>query len=351
MSFNNNHINSSITLQNYEEYFILYMDKELSPEQLVMVEQFLEAHPELQSELDILISTKLPTEDFTIDKELFFSDAMKTSVIGEDLLLYIDNELDAAGCQKLEGELSTNKDLQLQHDLLQRTRLDASEKIVYPNKKELYRHTETRVVSIKMWMRIAAAVVVILFMGILYWANQGTSTTDVTPGTVANVQTPATPPAGTTPKPGNTEPAAEEQQVAAANPNPVKEAHKETKGTMPQPTGPSNEVAQHKVPQEADLPAIQRFNSTISTPATAQTAYAGVPENISVNPVTSDPSKRTTITEAAAPQGPQAGDVANKTTLKGLLRKATRVLERRTGVDPTNDKEEVLIGVMAIKLN
>lgn len=351
MSFNNDHINSSISLQNYEEYFILYMDNELTPEQVVMVEQFLEANPDLKAELDILLSTKLPTEEFTINKDLFLSGAMKSNAIDEDLLLYIDNELDAAGRQKLESELSVSKDLQLQHQLLQRTRLDASEIIEYPNKKELYRHTETRVVSFSMWMRIAAVVVVILFMGILFWANRSTSTPAVPPTTIAKGQTPVTAPATTTPPATEVQPPADEQQLAVADPAPVKQEHSKREHTTPHSAAPANDVAQQHAPQEADVPAIQRFNNTINLPATAQIASAGVAQNISVNPVTSDPSIRTTNTEAAAPQGPQAGDVANKTTLKGFLRKATRVLERRTGVDPTNDKEEVLIGVMAIKLN
>jgi hypothetical protein len=37
-------------------------------------------------------------------------------------------------------------------------------------------------------------------------------------------------------------------------------------------------------------------------------------------------------------------------SVKGFLRKATRLIERRTGINPTNDDEELLIGAMAIKL-
>jgi len=46
-----------------------------------------------------------------------------------------------------------------------------------------------------------------------------------------------------------------------------------------------------------------------------------------------------------------AGESANrKGSLKGFLRKATRVIERRTGIDPTNGNGDLLIGAVAINL-
>jgi hypothetical protein len=35
---------------------------------------------------------------------------------------------------------------------------------------------------------------------------------------------------------------------------------------------------------------------------------------------------------------------------KGFLRKATRFIERRTGINPVNEDNELLIGAVAIKL-
>jgi hypothetical protein len=166
MSFEPNDMNT-IHLGNYEEFFILYMDNELSGEQVKMVDEFLEAHSDLKDEFEMLMSTKLPLEGFSFDKTGLMADNMKFSSVEEELLLYIDDELPADEKSKLELELASNNDFQLQHKVLLQTRLDPSEKIVYPNKKELYRREE-RVVSIRIWMRVAAAVIVIAVGGILY---------------------------------------------------------------------------------------------------------------------------------------------------------------------------------------
>jgi hypothetical protein len=39
-----------------------------------------------------------------------------------------------------------------------------------------------------------------------------------------------------------------------------------------------------------------------------------------------------------------------KGSVRGFLRKATRFIERRTGINPTNEDDELLIGAIAIKL-
>ena len=60
---------NTIHLGNYEEFFILYMDNELNEEQVKMVDEFLAAHPDLKAEFEILMSTKLPMEEFSFDKK------------------------------------------------------------------------------------------------------------------------------------------------------------------------------------------------------------------------------------------------------------------------------------------
>src|SRR2546421_4851006 len=50
------------------------------------------------------------------------------------------------------------------------SKLDGTERVTYPNKEELYRRTQ-KIVPFKTWMRIAAAIILIAFMGMLYWQN------------------------------------------------------------------------------------------------------------------------------------------------------------------------------------
>ncbi|MFL5811191.1 MAG: hypothetical protein ACJ749_16840, partial [Flavisolibacter sp.] len=185
MSFNYNDNNNKIHLGNYEEFFILYMDNELSPEQMNMVDDFLTSHPDLRGEFESLMGVKLPAEEFTINKQELFSNSMVSSSIKEELLLYIDNELDADKKRIVEFELASNNDYHLQHELLRKTKLDPTETITHPNKEELYRRTE-RVVAFKIWMRVAAAVIILAAMGIFYFTRS--STNGSINGTVAIVQ-------------------------------------------------------------------------------------------------------------------------------------------------------------------
>ncbi|HEY0731706.1 MAG TPA: hypothetical protein VGD33_04765, partial [Chitinophagaceae bacterium] len=101
MLSNQKHINRS----NYEEFFLLYVDNELTKEQRSEVEAFVLLHPDLQDELDALMSTTLTAESFTFDKESLLADSMKQNSMEESLLLYLDNELPEADKKSLETEL------------------------------------------------------------------------------------------------------------------------------------------------------------------------------------------------------------------------------------------------------
>ena len=57
----------NINRHNYEECFILYMDNELSSDERRMVEEFIQHHPDLKEELEILQQFKL-----TPDTDIIF---------------------------------------------------------------------------------------------------------------------------------------------------------------------------------------------------------------------------------------------------------------------------------------
>ncbi len=55
--------NTSISLSNYDEWIVLYMDDELSAEEKKLVEQFIAANPSLKEEFFLLQKTKLQPEN------------------------------------------------------------------------------------------------------------------------------------------------------------------------------------------------------------------------------------------------------------------------------------------------
>ena len=208
MSSNHQH---TIALHNYEEWFVLYMDNELSAAEKAAVDAFLLRHPQLQEELDLLLSTKLPVSEVVFSgKEDLLAPAMKLNNVEESLLLYVDNELPAAEKSGIEDKLRSDNNFRLQFHLLQKTKLDPAEQIPYPDKRELHRHTERRVVF-PVWMRVAAAVLVLLTGGYLFSIEN--SGNPAPPADVVVVQKPTekiTPPVAA--QPAVQEPAAIPQQ-------------------------------------------------------------------------------------------------------------------------------------------
>ena len=99
----------NINRHNYEEFFILYMDNELCPEDRRMVETFVQQHPDLKEELDMLLQYKLvPDTDIRFEgKEELLKDNGHPPITqgnyDEWLSLYIDDELSAEQKTRVEN--------------------------------------------------------------------------------------------------------------------------------------------------------------------------------------------------------------------------------------------------------
>src|ERR1700712_772835 len=97
----------SINRYNYEEFFLLYADGELSPLETGMVNQFVQFHPDLKEELDILMDCKLVADmPVFFPKEKLYKqtiwDAENITEMQTNLLLLVDGELEEGFKKKLE---------------------------------------------------------------------------------------------------------------------------------------------------------------------------------------------------------------------------------------------------------
>jgi anti-sigma factor RsiW len=357
MSSNPYHNNSFINRSNYEEYFLLYVDDELTAEEKAAVDQFLLLNPDLHQELEILLQTKLPPDLIPMEeKESLFSGSMKTKVLDETLLLYLDNELNEEEKRKVEENLESDAAYRLQYELLLKTKSDSSEVKVCPFKEELYRREERRIPV--LWWRVAAVVLVVLSMGVLI------VTSLQQPETVANNQSrqqsqPATikkDVKGTEPvdqpvKDIAVENAETPSEISKEKEDPItavqrKEERKIGKKTVTIPVQPDpveeETVVVNMRPRPKDAPVL--IPEKIEEPA--------VKEPLTKKPVTTDPLYTYNNTNALVNTVPAGADETekNKSSLKGLLRKATRYVERRTNINVTNEDEELVIGAVAISL-
>lgn len=386
-----------ITRHNYEEYFILYLDNELSSEQRRSVEAFTQLHPDLQEELELLQQTKFTPDEqviFSQKEELLFSGDSSFITISnyeEWLVAYIDNELTPAQRIAVEAFAGQHITVQKELELLQQTKLQP-ETILFPGKESLYRKEEK--VRPIVWWRIAAAAVLFIGIGttaaVLLNNKNGNETTGT--GTVAttNETKQATTPADNTAVPveNNTSAATElaDNNSNIIVPNTTEQANQNNKVTASQKVQPYLANEKTVVPdnisvnkKEPEVFAVIKddkptnnlpqplYNPNVnnkpdnSVDAAANTASVDtkeaqqqIPNKSSVT--TTPPDTYNQQTDAKA--NPEVTDDVmyasnnngKKGKLRGFLRKVTRTFEKRTNISATDDEERLLVGGLAIKL-
>src|SRR5882757_9618625 len=143
-----------ITSENYEEYFLLYIDNELSVTERTAVEMFVADNPHLREEWIALLQCRVHPDE----RETF---RHKELLLQQDLLSYIDGELDEEGNRAVQEFVGRypSKAIELQQLLLTVSEPDCS--ITFPDKESLYRTDRNRRIILLPWVRagIAAAVI------------------------------------------------------------------------------------------------------------------------------------------------------------------------------------------------
>lgn len=164
----------NINRHNYEEFFLLYVDRELSTAERVAVEQFVQENPDLQHELDALQQTML-TEDMMLEMPdkgpLYRNEATGINLQNHTthFLMYVDDELSATEKEAVETFVLQHPSLQESFMQLKQTKLPI-EHITFPDKTLLYRseESEKKPVLYMRWVRMAAAAAVIGFAFMLW---------------------------------------------------------------------------------------------------------------------------------------------------------------------------------------
>jgi hypothetical protein len=151
----------NINRTNYESYFLLYVDRELTAVEMLAVEEFVANNPDLQPELELLQASCLPVETVPFLKKTdLYQTAEISSELQESALLYTDNELTDTERIALETRFNKEPALgQLIKELAQ-TKLSPAEQVAFPDKSTLYRREPARVISL-YFRRIAAAAVIV----------------------------------------------------------------------------------------------------------------------------------------------------------------------------------------------
>lgn len=364
----------NINRHNYETYFILYMDNELDAAGRQQVEAFVQLHPDLKEELELLEQFKLiPDEQvvFAGKEELLKGQSAGPVTLQnyeEYLLLYTDNELNAADTAALEKFASENLAVKKELDLLQFTRLQP-EPVIFPDKQSLYRAEEkVRALPVRWW-RAAAAVLILgggITVALLINSNRsGEETAAVNPDAPGKQKvTPAlkTPDTGlaTADLPGTKT----QTDKVVISQEPVQTTAFRTKNT-PVPKQPVQQVLQqnnpvvvanndkpsNNLPQPVNNPNYYNPGPDKAVAQLTNNANKKDPDNsLTNNPVTNPVAAPSDDYKTAALTETETAADGKKNKLRGFFRKVTRTIEKRTNIDPTDEDNRLLVGGLSIKL-
>jgi anti-sigma factor RsiW len=361
-----------ITRDNYEEFFLLYTDNELSAAEKQDVERFVADHPDLREEWEALLQCRL-----TADTRLTFPDRnsllrpdAESSVYTDDLISYMDGELDAIEQERIETALRERPPVARELATLRQTISHPDLAIVFAEKDRLYRPAKDRRIIPLPWLRagIAAAVVAAVALVWLLPAGQKHPQPALSPA-------PAASPAAAV------SPAAAHKFISPVTPEPVAALHyTEGRPKQKQP-GPAKQTMQ-KQQQQAQDRTLNDITGSHRTVTRATITPARPTQETNVTPAISVPNTRpagdlaTNVRFAVqtvipkeqssfatqALQQEEANDQRSnnfitdepaapvRTKLRGIFRKVTRAFGKTADRDNDGNRQ-LWVGAFQVSLN
>lgn len=341
-----------ITRDNYEEFFLLYVDNELSTAEKRVVERFIEENPDLREEWEALQQCKIEPE-----AQVTFSG--RDWLRGQDqeyLLSYIDNELSEEDRKAVESHIHRYPARAAELELLRKTISQPDPAIVFANKEALHRTDGRRRIIFLRWT--AAAAIVAGIIAFLIFNNSQKSI----PAGLAITQpeqknsrtvTPVTTDTFHSIQPVRTQPVQMEslrkkdrvQELATTTPVPrsIPKTIPPTKDTM---TAVSNPEPANTVAVIDPSPVRDPANTQVrnSRPAVFQEEIPREKSSFATQALltgTSDPTDE----NLAADQDPP-----KKNKLRGLFRKVSRAFGKTADHDEDGNRK-VLIGAFQFAVN
>lgn len=359
----------NINRNNYESFFLLYVDNELSVPERNALELFVQENADLQEELDMLKQSVVKADDIVFKgKSKLFKPEIILAETEEQLLLYIDGELTSAAAKELETVLANNNSLATQLQLLQQTKLSPADKIIFANKELLYRKEDSRVIPFAWWKLAVAAV----FIGFGIWGTAlylNSKSSVVSNETANNKGVKSTESLKETPVIIPPVPSNENSVALAPTTNKIEKAIPKN---ITKPIDPikiqeviSKEnkslATAQKIKNQPDnhlpKPYFENINSTESnkkdlanvTPQTLQNTISNIAITAKDNKIKPAASNNNVYTAAFTDNSDEnkedrfslSEDEPKKSKLSGFLRKAKRVLERNTKMKSGDDNVKV----------
>lgn len=273
----------------------------------------------------------------------------------EFFLLYADNELSAGEKKEVENFIAQNPDLQGEFDLIRQTVMVPDNNIIFANKEMLFKNEESRKVVMMRWFRYAAAAVILLALSVTGWMFLDETKKNTPPVAVLEPQKTIEPARNESENiPGNNSTIAEER-----SPSTTVEKQRVVKNTAVN--------LENRIKAASKSEAVENTNTNEPTPVSVASIErpeitTPAPDHIEVNndvvftePVTEPIDVEVAPRQMAVTEEQKIPDVhytqaineerektdmiyfantslSKKTKLRGVLRKATRYLERVTSI-------------------
>jgi len=379
-----------ITRNNYEEFFLLYVDNELSAAARETVERFVAENPDLKEEWDLFLQCRIHPDQhlvFTGRESLFKQEndlatdssaglKIDTGNYEEYFLSYIDGELDEDARNSVEEFVRRRPSLLAELTALQLTVSIPDPAVVFENKASLYKKEKERRIVFFPW-RIAAAALVAGVIGLLilnpFKKGPEEKATPPIASTKTGTDKPVTSATATLSPASSDSPAGPAIHKTPATQLPIAKKnalavtlrpssalhHSEAGEQAPSYSSPAKrkEDAESKALAQTDLPAntpvinqdpvrvatTSNLDGQATRPPVVATPVVNHPNMLVANADFATRALLNSSTGSPEDDGTMDSSPAKKNKLRGLFRKVTRVLEKNTSRDD-DDKHNVLIG-------
>ena len=182
-----------ITRDNYESFFLDYLEGNLEESIIDQFLDFLEQHPDLKKELQLFENIRLPEEpvSFAGKKHLYKSPADEKEAFELKAIAWMEGDLKDEERCGFEAYLAQHPVLKKEAALMENTRLTADTGIRYPDKHKLYKASGT--VVLMNWVARAAAILVLLWGISTFFESEKQGISPTQPKEVAAVKVPLAP--------------------------------------------------------------------------------------------------------------------------------------------------------------
>ncbi|MEO8568527.1 MAG: hypothetical protein ABI419_05315 [Ginsengibacter sp.] len=163
-----------INRTNYEEYFLLFADNELTDYEKIEVLRFIRENKDLEDEFIMIQDTVCKPDNTVMENKASLLrksgfDFITEKNYEEIFVLYHDGELNDEEKRETELFFSRHPQLKKEFDLLKVVKIVPESSIIFSEKQSLYKKEKSgRVVPLIFWRLVAAAV----FIGFGFWIFQ-----------------------------------------------------------------------------------------------------------------------------------------------------------------------------------